>query len=55
MVKEKTTELEKAINDINIEAVKIIGTFVGTKDKIELIMDVKDFFEWVDKLKEMKK
>ena len=39
------------INDIEVEMVKIIGKLNGTEEQIELVMDKKVFFEWVDKLK----
>ncbi len=43
---------EEQINIINIKEVKIYGNIKGIKEKIELIMDKKIFFEWVAKIKQ---
>jgi hypothetical protein len=40
---------------IDIKEVKIIGKLQDTKEDIELSMNRKLFFEWVDKLKQLKK
>ncbi len=37
---------------IDINEVKIIGKIQETKEEIELSMDKKVFFEWVDKLRQ---
>lgn len=40
---------------IDIKEVKIIGKIQETKEEIELSMDKKVFFEWLDKLKKGEK
>ncbi len=50
---EKESEIGKAVNDIEIEVVKIIGNLVGTEEKIEMIMDKDVFFEWAENIHDM--
>ncbi len=45
--------IQEAVNDVEIEMVKIIGNLIGTKDKIEMVMDKEVFFEWVEKIHNM--
>ena len=51
---ELPVEDKKKINLMKIEAVKLIGKIKGIKEDIELIMDKKTFFDWIEKLKEAK-
>lgn len=44
------SEIDKMVNDVKVELVKIIGTLNGTEEKIEMLMDTSVFQEWKDML-----
>ncbi len=46
-------QIEEAVNDIEIEMVKIFGNLIGTDEKIEMVMSKDVFFEWAEKIHDM--
>ena len=48
--KEKSN-LDKIINDIDIDIVKLIGSLKKGKERIEIILDKNLFFEWIEMIK----